>query len=82
MLGSLAGMMMWVFSLHVWVKILFYMCGAARLGGIFVIVMVRGLAIMMGWVAVLLDFLVVRVLIRRRVFDLVGLVVMMVAISG
>jgi hypothetical protein len=79
MLGSLAGMMMWLSNLLVWVKILFFMCSAARLGGIFVIVMVRGLAIMM---AVLLYFLVVRVLMRRRVFDLVGLVVMMVAISG
>ena len=77
MLGSLAGMMlMWLFNLLVLVEILFLMCGAARLGGIFIVFMVRGLPIMR---VVFLDFQVVGVLIWVREVDLV---VMMVGISG
>jgi hypothetical protein len=77
MLGSLAGMMlMWLFNLLVLVEILFLMCGAARLGGIFVFVVMRGVVIVM---AVPLAFHVVGVLIWVREVDLV---VMMVGISG
>ena len=77
MLSSLAGMMlMRVFNLLVLVEILFFMCGAARLGGIFVFVVMRGVAIMR---VVFLDFQVVGVLIWVREVDLV---VMMVGISG